>query len=144
MKKYNGTVLLAVAVCMIAGFSHSAEAATVTWWYDVQVTGTRYLPNPTTGQIDEMPLSSTGLAKIQFDDSMRGGAVVIQTPVLGYTEGTKSGPNFSGERVYFGMAYKTTGNFNAAIITGKIYVKDISKSGAKGHYEFVFSGSRKN
>lgn len=144
MSRSNRTLILAVVACMIAGFAYSAEAATVTWWYDVQVTGTRYLPNPATGQIDETPLSSSGLAKIQFNDSMRGSPVVIQTPVLGYTEGTRSGPNFSGERVYFGMAYRTTGKFNAETITGKIYVKDISKSGAKGHYEFVFHGSRNN
>lgn len=144
MRRSNGAVLLAVAVCMIAGFAYSAEAATVTWWYDVQVTGTRYLPNPATGQIDETPLSYSGLAKIQFDDSMRGGPVVIQTPVLGYTEGTRSGFNFSGETVYAGMDYKTTGTFKSGGIHGEVNVKDISESGAKGHYEFVFKGRRKN
>jgi len=144
MKGFNRTVLLAVVVCVIAGFAFSVEAATVTWWYDVQVTGTRYLPNPATGQIDETPLSSSGLAKIQFDDSMRGGPVVIQTPIMGYTEGTKSGFNFSGERVYFGMTYKTTGTFSPGGIHGNITVKDISRSGSKGHYEFVFKGRRKN
>lgn len=135
---------LAVAVfCLTAGFSFAADAATVTWWYDVQVIGTRYLPNPATGQIDQAPLSSSGLAKIEFNDSMRGGPVVIQTPVLGYTEGTRSGSGFSGERVYAGMSYKTSGTFSKETISGKIRVDDISKSGSKGYYEFVFHGTRK-
>ncbi|MDO9509194.1 MAG: hypothetical protein Q7I97_07665 [Thermovirgaceae bacterium] len=144
MKNWNRTVLLIIAVCVFGCFARSVDAATVTWWYDVQVAGTRYLYNPGTGQVDQTPLTSSGLAKIEFDNSMRGGAVVIQTPVLGYTEGTKNGNKFTGERVYAGMLYKTTGTFNGDSITGNISVKDISKSGSKGHYEFSFHGNRVN
>ncbi len=144
MKRFGFLVLFAAVVCVISGIATLADAATVTWWYDVKVTGIRYLYNPATGQVDQTPLSHSGLAKIEFNDAMRGGSVVIQTPVLGYTEGSRTGWNFSGERAYAGMVFKTSGVFGPGKISGTVVVDDLSKSGSKGHYEYHFHGVRKN
>jgi len=144
MKRSGSFVMFAVVFCLLAGIASLAEAATVTWWYDVQVTGTRYLFNPATGNVDQTPLSSSGLAKIEFNDAMRGGPVVIQTPVLGYTEGKRAGWNFTGERPYAGMFFKTSGIFGPEKISGTVVVDDLSRSGSKGHYEYQFHGVRKN